>query len=247
MNLPQQRERVTVDGLGNIGVGRYKTTVPKMSTTSNNSPVPVPGKLIDPKQLEEFTNNMRSLGIEINGFESYRGNSEMLRSIFTEYSKLAEIFPEEFKNLKLSYTMDPDITTFGWYERELRTIHLNKALFDDTEYARLSYLESVRTGHFPKGTTVESIFYHEFGHHFQSEHNINCLQIAKDVYKQRIGGYMSVGRMKSMLRGELSIYAAKDTAPQFQEVIAECFSSWYNSNSKSEFAKMFLEKVGALR
>ena len=24
MNLPQQRERVTVDGLGNIGVGKYK-------------------------------------------------------------------------------------------------------------------------------------------------------------------------------------------------------------------------------
>ena len=27
MNLPQQRERVTVDGLGNIGVGKYKKTV----------------------------------------------------------------------------------------------------------------------------------------------------------------------------------------------------------------------------
>ena len=26
MNLPQQRERVTVDGLGNIGVGKYKVT-----------------------------------------------------------------------------------------------------------------------------------------------------------------------------------------------------------------------------
>jgi hypothetical protein len=26
MNLPQQRERVTVDGLGNIGVGKYKST-----------------------------------------------------------------------------------------------------------------------------------------------------------------------------------------------------------------------------
>ena len=27
MNLPQQRERVTVDGLGNIGVGKYKVTI----------------------------------------------------------------------------------------------------------------------------------------------------------------------------------------------------------------------------
>jgi hypothetical protein len=27
MGLPQQRERVTVDGLGNIGVGKYKNTL----------------------------------------------------------------------------------------------------------------------------------------------------------------------------------------------------------------------------
>lgn len=29
MNLPQQRERVTVDSLGNIGVGKYKKTIAK--------------------------------------------------------------------------------------------------------------------------------------------------------------------------------------------------------------------------
>ena len=31
MELPQQRERVTVDGLGNIGVGKYKKSVDKSS------------------------------------------------------------------------------------------------------------------------------------------------------------------------------------------------------------------------
>lgn len=37
MNLPQQRERVTVDGLGNIGVGKYKVTNNIHKTTVKNS------------------------------------------------------------------------------------------------------------------------------------------------------------------------------------------------------------------
>ncbi|MGI6270112.1 MAG: hypothetical protein ACOYKJ_06225 [Candidatus Howiella sp.] len=36
MGIPQQRERVTVDGLGNIGVGKWKKTVEKCGWNAYN-------------------------------------------------------------------------------------------------------------------------------------------------------------------------------------------------------------------
>ena len=41
MELPQQRERVTVDGLGNIGVGKYKKTVDKSEESGIIKPIDV--------------------------------------------------------------------------------------------------------------------------------------------------------------------------------------------------------------
>ena len=57
---------------------------------------------------------------------------------------------------------------------------------------------------------------------------------------------MSVSLRESALRKELSKYATYETNPLYQEVIAECFSEWYNSNEPRKFCELFLRKVGAL-
>ena len=57
---------------------------------------------------------------------------------------------------------------------------------------------------------------------------------------------MSVSLRESALRKELSKYATYETNPQYQEVIAECFSEWYTSDEPRQFCELFLRKAGAL-
>lgn len=76
MNLPQQRERVTVDGLGNVGVGKYTENVEKseksgiMNVRFNTVDDPMRevtgvGLKTNPKEIKSIIDDVTSLGSEI--------------------------------------------------------------------------------------------------------------------------------------------------------------------------------------
>lgn len=82
MNLPQQRERVTVDGLGNVGVGKYTETVEKsgksgiMNVRFNTVDDPMRevtgvGLKSNPKEIKSIIDDVTSSGSEI----EYRKNT----------------------------------------------------------------------------------------------------------------------------------------------------------------------------
>ena len=76
MDLPQQRERVTVDGLGNIGVGKYKKAVDNSGGSG----------IIKNIELPVETNQIRSMSKE---------TKELISKAFDDLSSDYEIHIDE--------------------------------------------------------------------------------------------------------------------------------------------------------
>lgn len=197
--------------------------------------------------IDCFTQKMESNGYHVSGFSDYVGDARTLEEMQSAFEKISKLYPDESKGLTiaLSYPDDPD--TLGWFDPKTGTVHFSKVYFKNWEAAQKEYSELVESGHFPQGTDVRGCFYHEFGHSFSYQHGWKSYRKAVDQSLYDLGyGYVSTHSREVALKNELSIYATSDTIPAFQEVIAECFSEWYNSNEPRKFCELFLRKVGAL-
>ena len=103
MNLPQQRERVTIDGLGNIGVGKYKNTaktvaksgesgIIKLKSDAKNTSIPKSYSergIEIPDRLKQYLNNLNEdvEFIEVNkGDISMRDISALSRETGVEFA-----------------------------------------------------------------------------------------------------------------------------------------------------------------
>lgn len=65
--------------------------------------------------------------------------------------------------------------------------------------------------------------------------------------KEYWGGHYTKKKADEMLCRRLSEYATEETRPKYQEVIAECFSEWYNSKNPRKFCEDYLRKVGVIQ
>ena len=197
--------------------------------------------------IDRFTQKMESNGYHVLGCSDYVGDARTLEEMQSAFEKISQLYPDESKGLTiaLTYTDDPD--TFGWFDPKTGRIHFSREQFKNWETAQEEYNKLVESGHFPQGTDLRGCFYHEFGHSFSYQHGWKSYRKAVDQSLYDLGyGYVSTHSREVALKNELSIYATSDTIPAFQEVIAECFSEWYNSNEPRKFCELFLIKVGAL-
>ena len=197
--------------------------------------------------IDRFTQKMESNGYHVSGFSDYVGDARTLEEMQSAFEKISQLYPDESKGLTiaLTYTDDPD--TLGWFDPKTGRIHFSREQFKNWEAAQKEYDELVKVGFFPQGTDLRGCFYHEFGHSFSYQRGWKSYRKAVDQTLESLGyGHMSVALRESALRKELSEYAITETTPSYQEVIAECFSEWYNSDKPRRFCELFLRKVGAL-
>ena len=196
---------------------------------------------------QKFIENMEAIGIHTEGFDRFAGKTEVLNEMQSAYSKIAEIYPEELKGLTIRYAFDKDASVYGWYDNTINEIAFNRNIFDHYDKLVKEYAECVQSGHFSPNTDYRSCFYHEFGHLYSNFHNIDNKSIVEELTKEYWGGHYTKKKADEMLYRRLSEYATEETRPKYQEVIAECFSEWYNSKNPRKFCEDYLRKVGAIQ
>lgn len=85
MGLPQQRERVTADGLGNIGVGKYKASSDKAAYAKTKS---VKSKLYEP---EKIPNNSLTFSTESDIIKTEEKFQPLLDEAFSHSSSIEQL------------------------------------------------------------------------------------------------------------------------------------------------------------
>ena len=186
---------------------------------------------------------MEAVGYKVEGFSDHEIDVRSLVEMHKAYGKMAEIYPDVANGLKLVYD-DGAPDDFGWYNPHKRSIHLNSRMYRDYAETEKTYAELVETGHFPKGTDLRGGFYHEFGHAWRYQHGPRSYRKEIDSILYDMGyGRLSVWNREKGIKTELSVYAVVDTNPSYQEVIAEVFSEWYNSDEPREFCERFMKEV----
>ena len=251
MNLPQQRERVTVDGLGNIGVGKYKLPVEKMAVQYPKGFVDVRkvGNPISKEDLENFVEKAKIMGVTLatvknskyGGFDTYCGDTnvlnDMLEHIKINQNTLKKISGNDKIIIGYQYLTDSgavDVGTFACTRG--KTILFNKFMYDDSNYLKSEYSKMVELGHFAKGTTYKNIVDHEFGHIFARNN------------KRYLSGLRQLCEQRAKKQGiTLSEYITKNIslyAEYLDELPAEINSMRYGS--KSGFAITLLKEAGLI-
>lgn len=228
VGLPTQRERAQVGGFGAAEATDARTAANRQIKIINN-----------------FTEKMASNGITVKGFDNYIGDADTLYHMGNAYSQMAEIYPEETKGLTIAYSYTKDGDTYGWFDPKTKTIHFNKTKFKNWDALEADYAEMVKKGHFPEGTTASGCFYHEFAHAVDHSRGIKSSKKSVDKILFDYGyGRLNTSQRTSALKKELSSYSAIITNPSYQEVVAESFSEWYNSNNPRRFCEDFLKEAG---
>lgn len=198
------------------------------------------------RKYQNRLDSLESIGIHTKGFTKYPIHPQILSEMETAYTRLAELYPKEIKGLTIRYGFNADKGTFGWYDPKKGEIVFNRRIFNSLDALEKSYAEGVATNLFPKNTDWRALFYHEFGHRFSYVNDIDNMAAVKAMEQQLGYGYHTAKKAENMLIGHLSDYSIEKTKPQYQEVIAECFGEWYNSNKPRNFCKEYLKEVGAI-
>ena len=228
VGLPLQRERAQVGGFGAAEATDARTAANRQIKIINN-----------------FTEKMASNGITVTGFDNYIGDAETLYHMGNAYSRMAKLYPEGAKDLTIAYSYTKDSDTYGWFNPKTKTIHFSKTKFKKWDELEKIYAEDVKGGFHPQGTTASACFYHEFGHAVDHSRGIKSSKKSVDKILFDYGyGRVNAGQRESALIKELSSYSTTQTKPSFQEVVAESFAEWYNSNNPRRFCEDFLKEVG---
>lgn len=198
------------------------------------------------KSYQNLLGHLGAVGIQTKGFNKNPIHPKILGEMETAYTRLAKIYPKEIKGLTLRYGFNADAGTFGWYDPKKGEIVFNSNIFGDLGALEKSYAEGVATNLFPKNTDWRALFYHEFGHRFSYVNEIDNMAAVKAMERQLGYGYHTAKKAENMLIAHLSDYSVEKTKPQYQEVIAECFGEWYNSDKARDFCRAYLKEVGAI-
>lgn len=247
MNLPQQRERVTIDGLGNIGAGKYKTyKIDYMSnsyrpTFVESKPISfLRGTEVEKIQVKKVNNSKFDMVTDVDNTRRNKAIRLAERSLTAIHKEL----PKDFEMPKIA-VVDFDrhkisSNAIGGYDRNTGILYLNSKY--NTSEKIINYVNQTK-GIFANNTEYAP-FMHELGHKYYYD-KINSLaksqnigyNKAKDIIDNKLREYIHSNNITSdpfFIRKNLSVYAQKGYSDnKITEVIAESFSVRKNN----EFAR----------
>lgn len=248
MDLPEQRQRVTVDGLGNIGQGKWKATgeklaaqLPKGFKDGRNI-----GEKISETDLNAFIEKADAIRVKLHitskskfgGFEDYRGDVkvlfEALEHIKNNQPLLTKVTGDDKIILKYKYIFDGSgrIDTETFASTAGRTITLNKFMFDDSAWLAREYEKEVENGYFVFGTDYRNIIDHEIGHVIGC--STRLLDKIQFICKDRAHLYRMLEH--EYIVSVISEYAVKNEKELFSEL-----NSMLNSSNNEEAVAVFKE------
>ena len=247
IGIPQQRERVTIDGLGNIGAGKYTKAVAKSEKSG-------------------IINKYKGKGLKV------EKSSEIPVSVVTSVEEAAKKVTSDFKILE-EYS-EPitfgDAGTDAFASNEfMPSTGKNKITLSKTAFSNPTELENCLKQDYINGasyevTGIESLVAHEIGH---NAHIALALKRAGLQYGSPIGTLETAILKREYNKISQEIYLAAFTDEKFlqiqgicveelgwktycnpRELVAQSFGNYYFGVKKSRTAeiivKYFLKELG---
>lgn len=257
MNMPQQMERVYMDGLGRVAPGRNAVNwAAKRSGTDS---------LFEKSKLSKI------LGVGNNKIDFGKIDERSKKSVYNGIKKVFDSFPQ-LKGHTRRIIYDPNLTAIASSDSIGGVLKLSKRFCDFEQLAK-DYERQTKLEWNPKGTTADSIIVHELGHQLDGFLTLKGIwggqigrygtirtsaAVQREVL-QRLGYYDYIrteranwrkmgyeGRElneavefsgKEFITNHVSEYAFKNE----REFFAECFSEYMTSKKPREAAKIFGE------
>lgn len=241
MDLPQQRERVMVDGLGTIGNGKY--TLPKNNMSKEKlytgTTWSKTGTKITEQQYEDLMNHAKEKGIRLVSFQNFDGDVNLVHEMIDN----AENVIKDYPMLAIGKNQLQIHNSFGMADDDFaqtvgNKIFINNFAYRDRKLLEQEYEKLVKDGWFVKGTNYKSIIYHELGHAVTNVYGLSPMKIAKQVT-----GLESDKSVIDYALKNLSKYSSVNE--KGREIIAEVFSSVY-SKTNNQFALKYFDECAKI-
>lgn len=228
MNLPQQRQRVNIDGLGNIGAKLDKSSkvAKSNSTKTTGNGVHKLSDSGDNTNFEKTIQNSKSNIEKSNNsgiIEFEKGVTKDVKKIFnTEYENMQKKFGNISTISSVGVLRDSNLSTYGSYNdnsRELVLRFANKKSFvsEHTKKAK----EMNKSGEWSTAHYLHAIR-HEIGHAIQLEHKLNDPLWSKKLeqIKEIMSSLPEYNNKEFKGKYSVSMYAVVNT----DEFISECIA-----------------------
>lgn len=236
MNLPQQRQRVNIDGLGNIGAKLDKSSkVAKSNGTKTiENGVHKLSDSGDNTNFEKTIQNSKSNIEKSNDsgiIEFEKGVTKDVKKIFnTEYENMQQKFGNISTISSVGVLSDSNLSTYGSYNdnsRELVLRFANKKSFvsEHTKKAK----EMNKSGEWSTAHYLHAIR-HEIGHAIQLEHKLN-----DPLWNEKLKAIQDI--MRSLPEYDNNKFKGKYTVSKYamqdiNEFISECIAESMNKKAK---------------
>ncbi len=238
MDLPQQRERVYIDGLGDIGKGKWKTQKNSMSKHReyNGKTWSKTGKKISQEEYESLVRYAEDKGIKLVSFQNFDGDVDLIYEMLDNAETVLNDFPKLIEGktklqIHNSFNMQDDdfAMTLG------NKVYINNFAFRDKTLLANEYDKLVKEGWFVDGSDYRSVIHHELGHVVANVYGLSSMNIAKEITG------LSHKETLKYVESNLSEYSAKDL--KGLEIISEVFSGIYSGTSNNFALKYYAECV----
>lgn len=266
MDLPQQRERVTVDGLGDIGQGKYTQPDDKVNSKSiDKSTQDAIIRIESMTSSAEVTTAFASLfGVEESNIRISELPLESQKSLLSAAERVFNKFPQ-LKGYTRSIVYVDDLDSVA-ASSSLKGVLKVGPKFKDYATICQDYDFDVAVGWHPDGTTADSLLVHELGHQldgllttrgiYGGEITPYGIRFTSESVKKEVMDRMGFGfdKMKELrqsyikkgYRGEdLKDYLDRERKIFIQENISEYAygEEIGKENSKEFFAELFAEYI----
>ena len=199
---------------------------------------PKPGNKISIEQYKELREYASERGIVLNGFRNSDVDIQLAKESIDALDRMTKIYPNIRGSEKypLTLALGPmNSVTFAEVKEGVpHILWLNRDAFRSMAALKVEYAKKVQERYFVPGTEIMSIIYHETGHMVSDVYGVDSIGIMKDV--------LDLDNESEVLlecKERLSIYAGSKS----DEIIAECFSSYYGLNEPPKFVVDYMQKM----
>lgn len=243
MDLPEQRQRVTVDGLGNIGQGKWKLSTEKMAKhrSYNGATWSKIGKRITDEEYVGLLKHAEEKGIKLVSFKNFDGDVQLIHEMIDD----AEVIIKDFPKLKEDKTKLQIHNAFNMADDDYaetkgrNKVYINNYAFRDKKLLAEDYKKREQDNWFVKGTDYRSIIRHELGHVVGKSYLISPMKTAQKVLDMR------PKEVIKYVKNNLSTYSAEQE--KGLEIISEVFSAIYSGVNNGFALKYYKECVKIIK
>lgn len=180
-----------------------------------------PAKTID--EAKQYAT--KSLGMSLVDYSNCGGDVKTANMINEQITKIYEKYPDlkgSVEQITSSSTRDSVILDAHLDGVSgIQSINIGTGCQKGYEEMKKKYEDGVNQGFNPKGTTIESAIWHEYGHIYEYEHTDSYEKLSNRETSKQWLDEAREGQDAHAFSGNISVYAQKNSSEAFAEAFAE--------------------------